>query len=304
MLDKLEFLLALERERHFGRAAESCGVAQPTLSLGLQGLEEMLKVSLVKRSSRFKGFTPEGERVLVWARRLVGDARAMRQGASSGCRWGVGSHIRIAAIPSAMPIVASLTAPFQSRNPNVRFTVITRPSAGLLNLLHQREIDAGVTYLDNEPVGDVLKVPLYHEQYLLLTTADGPCGDARRVTWAQVAALPLCLFTQELQHRRIVDKAFHAIGTDVKPMVETDSVVALASHVSTGRWISTSSHAPEISGRNRHPTARFALCPSSSPRCPTPSVWWSRRALPGCPSTIASLMQDARSRVSEIAAAS
>src|SRR6476646_11241293 len=79
MLEKLEFTIALAREQHFGRAAESCGVAQPTLSLGIQSLEQMLNTSLVKRASRFQGFTPEGERVLVWAHRLVGDARAMRQ---------------------------------------------------------------------------------------------------------------------------------------------------------------------------------------------------------------------------------
>jgi DNA-binding transcriptional LysR family regulator len=299
MLDKLEFLLALERERHFGRAAESCGVAQPTLSLGLQGLEEMLKAPLVKRSSRFKGFTPEGERVLVWARRMVGDAHAMRQ-EIFGLQMGVGSHIRIAAIPSAMPIVASLTAPFQSRNPSVRFTVIMRTSEVLLDLLHQREIDAGVTYLDNEPIGDVLNVPLYHEQYLLLTTPSGPCGNADRVTWAQVATLPLCLFTQELQHRRIVDKAFQAIGADAKPMVETDSVVALASHVGTGRWISIVPHsilgAIDINGALRvvpivEPEVSHTIGLVVSERFPVPP-------------TIASLMQDARSRVSEIASAS
>ena len=79
MLDKLEFMIALAREKHFGRAAESCGVAQPTLSQGIQQLEEMLNVPLVKRSSRFLGFTPEGERALdhrevVLKRRLLGEA--------------------------------------------------------------------------------------------------------------------------------------------------------------------------------------------------------------------------------------
>jgi len=49
MLDKLEFMIALSREQHFGRAAESCGVAQPTLSLGIQSLEQMLNTPLVKR---------------------------------------------------------------------------------------------------------------------------------------------------------------------------------------------------------------------------------------------------------------
>ena len=237
MLDKLEFLIALDREKHFGRAADSCGVAQPTLSLGLQSLEQMFNVPLVKRSSRFQGFTPEGERVLVWARRMVGDAHAMQQ-EIAGLRNGIGSQIRLAAIPSAMPIVASITTPFQHRNPTVRFTVLTRSSEELLGLLHQREIDAGVTYLDNEPVGDVLKVPLYHERYLLLTTVGGPHGSDAQVAWAELGALPLCLATRDLQHRRIVDGMLRAAGVSVTPKIEADSIVALTSHVRTGSWVS------------------------------------------------------------------
>ncbi|MBV9261293.1 MAG: LysR family transcriptional regulator, partial [Pseudolabrys sp.] len=79
MIDKLEFLLALAREKHFGRAAEECGVTQPTLSAGIKQLEESFGVLLVNRGSRFQDFTPEGERVLDWARRIVGDSRAMRE---------------------------------------------------------------------------------------------------------------------------------------------------------------------------------------------------------------------------------
>ena len=60
MIDKLELLLALAKERHFGRAAEACGVTQPTMSTSLKQLEEILGVMLVERGSRFVGFTPGG----------------------------------------------------------------------------------------------------------------------------------------------------------------------------------------------------------------------------------------------------
>ena len=56
MIDKLEYLLALAQEKHFGRAAEACAVSQPSLSLGLKQLEETLGVMLVQRGSRFIGF--------------------------------------------------------------------------------------------------------------------------------------------------------------------------------------------------------------------------------------------------------
>ena len=58
MIDKLDFILALAREKHFGRAAEACGVTQPTLSAGVKQLEEQMGVLLVNRGSRFQSFTP------------------------------------------------------------------------------------------------------------------------------------------------------------------------------------------------------------------------------------------------------
>lgn len=76
MIDKLEFLIALARERNFSRAAETWGVTQSTLSAGIKQLEDTLGVLLVNRSSRFYGLTAEGERVLEWARRIVSDAAA------------------------------------------------------------------------------------------------------------------------------------------------------------------------------------------------------------------------------------
>jgi DNA-binding transcriptional LysR family regulator len=237
MLEKLEFMIALAREQHFGRAAESCGVAQPTLSLGIQSLEQMLNTSLVKRASRFQGFTPEGERVLMWAHRLVGDARAMRQDLL-GLKDGSEVHLRIAAIPSAMALVARITVPLQARYPNVRFTVLGRTSSVLLDMLRQREIEAGVTYLSNEPIGDVSAIPIYREEYLLLTTASGPLGDADRVTWSQAGEAPLCLLARDMQSRRIVDSILRRIGVELTPLMETDSLSALIAHVHAGRWAS------------------------------------------------------------------
>jgi DNA-binding transcriptional LysR family regulator len=183
MLDKLEYLMALARERHFGHAADACGVTQPTLSAGIKQLEETLGVLLVQRGSRFIGFTPEGERTLDWARRIVGDARAMREEIKA-LKHGLTGQLRIAAIPTTLAMVASLTTPFRARHPDVRFSILSRTSIEILALLDNLEIDAGVTYVDNEPLGRVTAVPLYQERYQLLTAADAPLGNRQRVTWA------------------------------------------------------------------------------------------------------------------------
>ena len=167
MIDKLEFLLALAREQHFGRAAEACGVTQPTLSAGVKQLEDSFGVLLVNRGSRFQDFTPEGERVLDWARRIVGDSRAMREEVHA-LKHGLTGRLRIAAIPMALAMIETLTTLYHERHPGVQFTVLSYNSTEIFRLLENLEIDAGVTYLDGEPIGRVTGVPLYRERYRLL----------------------------------------------------------------------------------------------------------------------------------------
>ncbi|VEA73529.1 Morphology and auto-aggregation control protein [Serratia rubidaea] len=70
-IKQLIYLCNLERERHFGRAAEASFVSQPTLSMRLKNLEKELGVALINRGNNFEGFTAEGERVLAWAREIV-----------------------------------------------------------------------------------------------------------------------------------------------------------------------------------------------------------------------------------------
>jgi len=237
MLDKLEYLMALAREQHFGRAADACGVTQPTLSAGIKQLEETLGVLLVQRGSRFIGLTSEGERTLDWAKRIVGDSRAMRQEISA-LKHGLTGTLRIAAIPTALAMTAAITTPYRARHPNVRFTIWSRTSIEILTLLENLEIDAGVTYVDNEPLGRVNAIPLYREHYRLLTSADAPLGTRDTVTWAEVAKVPLCLLTPDMQNRRIIDSLLRAAGGAPQPTLESNSMIVLFAHVRTGRWAS------------------------------------------------------------------
>lgn len=237
MIQQLEYLMALARERHFGRAAEASGVTQPTLSAGIKQLEETLGVLLVQRGSRFIGFTPEGERTLDWARRIVGDSRAMRQEISA-LRHGLTGRLRIAAIPTTLAMVAAITTPYRAKHPDVRFTILSQTSIQILTLLENLEIDAGITYLDNEPLGRVNTVPLYQERYQLLTAPDAPLGDRDSVTWREVAQVPLCLLTPDMQNRRIIETLLRNAGGDPQPTLESNSVIVLFAHIRTGRWAS------------------------------------------------------------------
>ena len=237
MIDKLEFFIALAREQHFGRAAEECGVTQPTLSAGIKQLEDILGVMLVQRGSRFQGLTPEGRQVLEWARRIVGDTRAMRE-EMRAARHGLSGRIRIAAIPTALAMVPKLTTPFREKPPGGTFSILSRTSIEVLSLLGNYEVDAGITYLDNEPLGRVTSVPLYAERYQLITAAGNEYSDRDKVTWEEVSTLPLCLLTPDMQNRRIIDQHLAEAGVQVRPTLESNSMIVLFSHIRTGKWSS------------------------------------------------------------------
>ncbi|MBI1867289.1 MAG: LysR family transcriptional regulator [Methylocystis sp.] len=235
MIDKLEYFITLAKEHSFSRAAEICGVTQPTLSAGVKQLEAALGVLLVNRTSRFHGLTSEGERVLEWAKRIVADARAMRQEVRA-LKEGLSGQLKIAAIPTALGIVSALTTPYRDKHPGVRFTILSKSSSEILSMLDNLEIDAGLTYLDNEPLRRVRMVPLCSERYRLLTFAANPLGDRSRVTWAEVGRIPLCLLTPDMQNRRIVDRLIRDAGGEPAPTLESNSIISLLAHVKTGRW--------------------------------------------------------------------
>lgn len=235
MIDKLEMFIALANQQHFGRAAEECGVTQPTLSAAIKQLEDQLDVMLVWRGSRFRGLTPEGQRVLEWARQIVGDTRTMRE-EMRAVKQGLSGNLRIAVIPTALAMVSDLTGPLRARHPNLHFTVTSQTSAEILHLLDNLEIDAGITYLDNEPLGRVTTVPLFHEHYYLVTRADGAAQGRDSIPWAEVADLPLCLLTRDMQNRRIINQHFSHAGAEAVPGLVSNSVITLMSHVLSGDW--------------------------------------------------------------------
>jgi DNA-binding transcriptional LysR family regulator len=242
LLRQLEYLTALAHERHFARAAALCNVGQGTLSEGIQRLESDLGVTIVQRGHRFAGFTPEGELVVQWAHRILADRDELHHELASR-RLGLSGVLRIGAIPTALPSVSVLTTPFLEHHPLVRISVASNSSREIVQQLGDFEIDAGITYVDGEPLGDVRVLPLYPERYLLLTPAGSDHASRRTIAWADLAGTPLCLLAPEMQNRRILDRHFAAAGVEVVPRIETDTVSVLYAHVASRQWSTVISHA-------------------------------------------------------------
>ena len=235
MLNKLEMLIALSKEQHFGRAAAHLGITQPTLSAGIRLLEDQFGVKLVHRGSRFGGLTPEGQRALIWARQIVGDARKMRE-EMRATRDGLSGHLRLAVVPTALTWASDLVCRVNQAYGNITFSVLSRSSTEILQMLDDLEIDAGLTYLDNEPLGRVTTVPLYQEHYVLICRPDHALAGQASVTWGQLATCRLCLLTPDMQNRRIINHQFQSVGAEPTALIESNSTVVLTRNVMNGDW--------------------------------------------------------------------
>jgi DNA-binding transcriptional LysR family regulator len=242
LLRQFEYLSALARESHFGRAANACHVSQPTLSASIRKLETELGVQIVQRGHRFEGFTPEGKLVLSWAHRILAEQAALRQELAS-MRGELSGVLRIGAIPTASTVAPLLTTPLHAQHPLVRVSLESASSRDIVARLSEFELDLGMTYVDGEPLGAVRVLPLYRERYLLLTPSENEFAARDSIGWAEAALTPLCLLSQAMENRRILDQNFADVGVTVTPVVETDTVSAIYAHVDTMRLSTVIVHA-------------------------------------------------------------
>jgi DNA-binding transcriptional LysR family regulator len=246
LLRQLEYFVAVAKERHFARAADACYVSQPALSEAIRKLEKELDVSLIRRGHAFEGLTPEGERLVVWAKRILADHDALQQEVSA-MRTGLSGELHVGLIPAAATTVAQLVDAFAAAHPLVSVHLHSDlPSTEIIRRLRHFELDAALLYADSDAATELDLVPLYQERHVLLAPPRF-VGEARSITWAEAAQLPLCLLATTMHGRRIVDSAFATAGVEVAPQVQADSIAALTAHVATGRWASIVPH-PWVEG--------------------------------------------------------
>jgi DNA-binding transcriptional LysR family regulator len=241
LIRHLSFFTTLAREKHFARTAEICNVAQPTLSLAIRKLEEYLGIPLVLRGHRYVGLTPEGERALVWARQILSDFESMREEIAT-VKGGLNGMLRLGVVPAAMPAIALLTAPFSAAHPGVAIDVRSLTSRMIQRGLDAFDLDAGVTYLESEPLENVRSLPLYDERYVFVTQRSKSWAQGDAIAWADAAKEKLCLLSDDMQHRRILDRLAQSIGIAISPPIVCNSFLGVCSHLRCSDYASIVPH--------------------------------------------------------------
>ena len=239
---QLEYFVAVARERHFARAAEACYVSQPALSASIAKLERELGVTLVNRGHAFEGLTPEGERLVVWARRILAEKDAFKAEVAA-FQSGISGTLRLGAEPTASTTLALPVAAFCAAHPLAKVHVESRLSANeLCRLVREFELDVAIANFHPEDHAALQIFPLYQERYVVVASDDRLLPRNQRMTWAEAAQLPLALLAPHMRIRQVIDKAFAESGAALTPQIETDSVASLFALAGGGQWATIVPH--------------------------------------------------------------
>lgn len=181
-LRDLRYLLAVAEHAHFGRAAQACGVSQPTLSVQLRKLEEQLGVTLFERGGKAVAPTDACERLLGHARAAVAEAEAIIAVARD-LRDPLAGRFRLGIIPTLAPYLLPLVfAPLREALPALEVEPWEDQTTALLDRLRAHELDAAL--LATEVDGpDLASRPLFAEPFLAALPPEHPL--ARRETVAE-----------------------------------------------------------------------------------------------------------------------
>ncbi len=232
-LRDFHLVVALSDYRHFARAAAACHISQPAFSARLKGLEKALGVRIVERGARFECFTPEGERVLDWGRRIMALADGLQQDISAA-QGALHGQLRLAAIPSQLPSAGELAAMMKERHPGVEVLISSRTSKAIDLALGRYECDIGLTYIDAERPAAQRHWPLCEERYVAIVPHDVARFPEGPLAWKDAAGLPLALLNPEMQNRRIIEDAFQQAGAEARAGIESDTFAALLGAVKHG----------------------------------------------------------------------
>ncbi len=189
-LRDLEYLIAVARHRHFGRAAQDCGVSQPALSAQIRKLEAFVGVAVFERTPRKVLLTREGEEIVRRAGVVVAEARALLESARSGAQPLAGPF-RFGALPTLGPyLLPSVIGPLRRAFPHTRFEFVEDRSEGLLAALRDGGLDAALLCAHEGEPG-VSFAHLFFERFFLV------CPPESAATWPLRPGEPPLIVVEE-----------------------------------------------------------------------------------------------------------
>lgn len=191
----LEYVTAVGEHLHFGKAAQSCAVSQPTLSAQIRKLEEFLGVEIFERGGRGVLVTERGEPVIAQARVILAEGRRLGEIAQAGAEPLVGTF-RLGVIATLCPyLVPLLLQPLRERYPRLRLLFTEGLTGSLVQALEAGDLDAIVA---SAPIkeAEFTTLPLFREPFILAVPRDHPLATIDRVDQEDLPAEEMILLNE------------------------------------------------------------------------------------------------------------
>jgi LysR family transcriptional regulator, hydrogen peroxide-inducible genes activator len=180
-LTELKYIVAVARERHFGKAAEACYVSQPTLSVAVKKLEEELEIKLFERSANEVTVTPLGEEIVRQAQSVLEQAAEIKEIAKRG-KDPLGGSLTLGIIYTIGPyLLPDLVRQIIARTPQMPLMLHENFTVRLLEMLRTGEIDCAIL-AEPFPDAGLATAPLYDEPFLAAVPSNHPLAKKTKVT--------------------------------------------------------------------------------------------------------------------------
>ena len=191
-LTELKYIVAVAREKHFGKAAEACFVSQPTLSVAIRKLEDELEVKLFERSANEVSITPLGEEIVRQAQSVLEQAAAIKEIAKRG-KDPLAGALKLGVIYTIGPyLLPDLVRNVITMSPQMPLMLQENFTVRLLEMLRTGEIDCAILA---EPFPDtgLAIAPLYDEPFMAALPSHHPLAALKSLTSAQLKSETMLL---------------------------------------------------------------------------------------------------------------
>jgi LysR family hydrogen peroxide-inducible transcriptional activator len=236
-LRQLEYLLALQEKRHFRRAAEACGVSQPTLSAQLRSLEDRLGVQLVERSRTTVIMTPVGQQIAAVGRRMISDAEEIRQ-LAAGHGQGIGGLIRVGLAPTIGPyLLPKMVHDLHAAYPSLKLYVREDIPSALPAALEQGRHDILVIPQMRERLELETRL-LFREPLYLVMPASHPLSNRKRLDRSALRGQSVLTLESGHQLNEQVERICLEVGAELLSDYEGTSLDTLAEMIGMGMGLS------------------------------------------------------------------
>lgn len=232
-LTDLKYIVALARERHFGRAAEKCFVSQPTLSVAVKKLEEELGVILFERSPQEVRVTPIGERIVAQAEKVLAETAQLAEIAAAG-KNPLAGPLRLGVIYTIGPwLLPKLVPLLRERAPEMPLLLEENYTHRLIERLKTTELDVAILALPIDEPG-LVALPVYDELFRVLVPAEHEWTKEKAIKPDRLLEQPLLMLGRGNCFRDQVLDLCSAAGAGGPQVLEGSSLETIRHMVASG----------------------------------------------------------------------